>query len=66
MSLALSQQIAAMKQKAEMVKAVEGALGRAGEGVRVYREVVEQTLPAAPELEERKGEIQEEQVRSEG
>ena len=66
MSLALTQRIAAMKRKAEMVTEVEGALGRAGEGMRVFREMVGMALPPPPKLEEREGEIMEEQVRGEG
>ena len=51
MSEALSQQITAIKLKAEMMGEVEGALVRVCEGVRVYGEEVSVPLPPLSELE---------------
>ena len=63
MSEALSQQIATMKLKVEMVREVEGALVRVCEGVSVYGEEVGLPLPPLSELETSHHDITQRQVR---
>ena len=65
MSEALTQRIAAMKMRAEMMREMEGALGRMCEGVRELREEVDKPLPPSPLLEASREEILQRQVSGE-
>ena len=62
MSEALSQRIATMKLKAEMLGEVEGALVRVCECVREYREEVDVPLPPSSQLETCHNDIAQRQV----
>ena len=66
MSEALTARIAAMKVRAEMMREMEGALGRVCEGVRELREEVDKPLPPSPLLEASQEEILQRQVSGEG
>ena len=62
-SEALSQRIVAMKQQAEMMGEVEGALERVCEAVREFGEDVDHPLPPSDQLEPCHDDITQRQVR---
>ena len=66
MSEALTQRIAAMKTRADMMREVEGVLGRVCECVREFGDEVEKPLPPPPLLGASRDEILERQVSGEG
>ena len=66
MSEALVQKIAAMKARADMLREVEGALGRVCECVREFCEEVEKPLPPSPLLATSHEALLQRQVSGEG